>query len=206
MNARTRAKGRRLRSAPFLSPCRLWLADNGHINARGRPGDVDSLALSDRGLGVTRRNVYDPTIVRRRRIVLALGGERRDAKANNECGDEKNLRHLATFLCGRTNQPQYGLRVPSVGFGRRSPSAPQASCRGSREGTNITPRKDSRVVPFIHASRCDTCLSILPGFIDPAWPREISPLGALFLARGFLHCTVMPKTRCRRRSCNTFTR
>jgi len=103
---------RRLPSAPFLSPCRLWFTDNGHINVRGRPGDVNSLALSDRGLRVTRRNVYDPTIVRRRMIVLALGGERGDAKANNKCGDEKKLRHLATFLCGRTNQPQYELPVP----------------------------------------------------------------------------------------------
>ena len=82
-------------SASFLSPCRLWFADNGHINFRGGPSDVDSLALSDRGLRVTRRNVYDSTIVRRRRIVLALGGERRDAKGNNKCGDEKKLRHLA---------------------------------------------------------------------------------------------------------------
>jgi hypothetical protein len=56
----------------------------------------------------------------------------------------------------------------------------------SRRGTNITPRKDSRVVPFIHASRRDTCVSIIPEFIDPVWPRETSPLsGLLFLARGF---------------------
>ena len=99
----------RLRSALFLSPCRLWFADNGHINVRCGPSDADSLALSDRGLGVARRNVYDPTIVRRGTIVLALGGEGGDGKANNKCGDEKKLRHLATFLCGRTNPCSFAL-------------------------------------------------------------------------------------------------
>ena len=89
--------GRRLRSAPLLSPCRLWFADNCHINVRRRPRDVHSLALSDRGLRITRRNVYDPTIIRRRAIVLALGGEGGDRKAKHECGDEKKLSHLATF-------------------------------------------------------------------------------------------------------------
>ncbi len=76
--------GRRLWSAPFLSPCRLWFADNGHINVRCGPSDVDSLALSDRGLRVARRNVYDPAIIRRRTIVLALDSEGGDGKANNE--------------------------------------------------------------------------------------------------------------------------
>jgi hypothetical protein len=85
------------------SPCRLWFADNCrfadncHINGRRRPGDVHSLAFSDRGLRITRRNVYDPTIIRRRAIVLVLGGEGGDRKAKHECGDEKKLSHLATF-------------------------------------------------------------------------------------------------------------
>ena len=93
-------QGSRLRSALFLSPCRLWFADNGHINVRCGPSDVDSLALSDRGLCVARRNVYDPAIIRRRTIVLALGSEGGHGKANNEDDDEKKLKHLATFLCG----------------------------------------------------------------------------------------------------------
>jgi hypothetical protein len=53
-------------------------------------------------------------------------------------------------------------------------------------GTNITLHKDSRVVPFIHTWSRDTCFRIIPGFIDPVWPRETSPLsGLLYLARVF---------------------
>jgi hypothetical protein len=80
------------------SACRLWFPDNCHINGRSRPGDVHSLAFSDRGLRITRRNVYDPTVIRRRTIVLALGGEGGSGKAKHKCGDEKKLSHLATFL------------------------------------------------------------------------------------------------------------
>jgi hypothetical protein len=36
-------------------------------------------------------------------------------------------------------------------------------------------------------------------------PRDQSPLGALFLANWFCIAPVMPKTRCRPRSCNTLT-
>ena len=36
-------------------------------------------------------------------------------------------------------------------------------------------------------------------------PRGQSPLGASLFGSRVLHCTVMTKTRCRRRSCNTFT-
>ena len=75
-----------------------------------------------------------------------------------------------------------------------------------RSGTNITPRKESRVVPFIHASRRDTCVSIIPEFIDPVWPREKSvPSRGFSFGSRVLHCTVMPKTRWGRVTCNTFT-
>ena len=75
-----------------------------------------------------------------------------------------------------------------------------------RSGTNITPRKDSRVVPFIHASRRDTCVSTVPRFIDPVWPRETSPLSGLLFWLASLHCRVMGKTRCRPRSFDRITR
>jgi hypothetical protein len=51
-------RGRRLRSAPFLSPCRLWFADNGHINVRCWSSDVHSLAFSESGLGVAQRSSF----------------------------------------------------------------------------------------------------------------------------------------------------
>ena len=56
-------------------------------------------------------------------------------------------------------------------------------------GTNITPRKDSRVVTFIHASCRDTSVEIIPEIIDPVWPRETSPLSGLlfWLPRFALH-------------------
>ena len=61
--------------------------------------------------------------------------------------------------------------------------------RPRRRGTNITPRKDSRVVTFIHASCRDTSVGIIPEIIDPVWPRETSPLSGLlfWLARFALH-------------------
>src|SRR6476646_5677182 len=43
----------------------------------------------------------------------------------------------------------------------RSQAHPRLLADG-RSGTNITPRKDSRVVPFIHASHRDTCVRIVP--------------------------------------------
>jgi hypothetical protein len=79
--------------ALFLSPCRLWFADNGHINVRCRAGNEDSFALSDRGLGITRRNVHDSTIVRRSTIVLAFGGEGWERKAPHYYYDDQIPRH-----------------------------------------------------------------------------------------------------------------
>jgi hypothetical protein len=64
--------------------------------------------------------------------------------------------------------------------------APQALADGLRSGTNITPRKDSRVVPFIHASRVTPALAQLPDSLTLYGPERSVPLsGLLFWFAGF---------------------
>jgi hypothetical protein len=123
------------------SPCGLWFADNGHINVGCRPGDVHPLALSDRGPRVTRRNIDDPTIIGRRAIALAFGGEGGAAKAKHKRGDEKKLSHLATLLCGRelNNSNWSDVFLPSVGG---------ASCR-IKAGDNFHPVQCDTVCPTV---------------------------------------------------------
>lgn len=92
-------------SSPDPSPCGLWFTDNGHITVRRRPGDVHSLALSNRGLRVGRRYVYNPAVIGGRAIVVSLGGKGGNGKANQKSDYEKIVSHWTDLSFVKEIQP-----------------------------------------------------------------------------------------------------
>jgi hypothetical protein len=81
-------------SFAWLSPRRLWFADDGHIERSGRSGDIDPFALPNRRSIVVGRYIHDPALIARpATIVVALGGHRRDRKTKHQSRSEKVSSH-----------------------------------------------------------------------------------------------------------------
>lgn len=81
-------------SLAWLSPRRLWFADDGHIERSGRSGDIDPFAVPNRRLVVVGRYIHDPALIARpATIVVALGGHRRDRKTKHQSRSEKVSSH-----------------------------------------------------------------------------------------------------------------
>jgi hypothetical protein len=74
-------------------PCRLWFADDGHVDRIDGSGDVHPSAIPDRRLVVVGRYVHDPALIARPAIVISFGGEGRARKAKHQNPNDKISSH-----------------------------------------------------------------------------------------------------------------